>query len=175
VGGTYRADLTYTAVGGCQTRQEVYGTDEASNCCLVPKSADSAVVGFTAGTTAFVDIFLKNACADDLGMPQLSNSFTFTWSSTGLSGGTKLSSVAYPLSAGGTRTVVYGTFTTPINVDTTGAGNAATAVTANTPTGAGYKIRITFSKNLPVNPITGFSVNYKRASDAANVSCPNVP
>jgi prepilin-type N-terminal cleavage/methylation domain-containing protein len=176
-GSTYRADVTFTN-GGCQTRWTVYGTDQSSSCCLVPKSAESPidpVVGFKAGTTAFVDIFLKNACDEDLGMPQLSNSFTFTWSSTSLSGGTKLNSVVYPLSAGGTKTVPFNSGAGTVNIDTTGAGNAAKAVTALTSNGTGYKIHITFTKNLPVNPITAFTVNYKRASDLANVACPNVP
>jgi prepilin-type N-terminal cleavage/methylation domain-containing protein len=164
---TEHIDITVTETNGCVAQQSVYFRDEAQACCLVPLFDDPSVIVYTAGAD-IVDVILKNRCGELLDIDQIQ----IVWNSGITPGGTKVDSVTFPSSLGGTVTynVPGGSGTNFIVPVPAVARNVAVGQT-------NYTIRLKFSKNLTnaVSPVTTFRVEYRRPSDPANVSCNAVP
>lgn len=181
VGTYYLVDVSVTDSGGCTKTQSVQAYAAGTTCCLQNVTNDSTVFSFTSGTTNYVDIFLKNVCTNDLSLQPAGVSVTFD--STGLSNGTKIGNLIYPTtltSGSGVANCPAGfgytkciTFNWPNNNNagtfTTTALSNAQAVPASS---SAYKIRITFSNNLPRQPITAATITYRRSGiDLSDVSC----
>lgn len=150
-----------------------YQEGTASGCCLAAVANDPFVMQFTPGAD-FVDVFLKNECANDLNLQ--ANGIRITWDAAnpGLASGTQLRSIDFPTSAGSTIN------TGPIN-DATGAivrsvpSGGLTTVAASTST---YKMRINFSKPIPLtaSPLRNVCISYQRTFiDSVNQNCRIVP
>jgi hypothetical protein len=158
--------VTVTETGGCTRVETAYAGDLSQNCCLTPKSVDGTVVSFTSGTQD-VDIFLKNECGVPLTLT--SSAVTITWNRTG---GQKLETVTYipPTGSSTVATIANAnqgdsplTVSTPLGTPTVPAGATT------------YKIRVHFKNAASSNPISGFTVVYRRSIDTVDQSCPTVP
>jgi prepilin-type N-terminal cleavage/methylation domain-containing protein len=148
-----------------------YQEGTASGCCLAAVANDPFVMQYSPGAD-FVDVFLKNECSNILNLQ--TGGIRITWDSTGLTAGTQLRSIDFPATAGGT--VNSGN----IN-DSSGAvvrsvpGGGVTAVAAGSTT---YRMRINFSKPLPVatSPLRNVCISYQRPGiDTSNQNCRIVP
>jgi len=187
VGSEYMAEITYTDNSGCTKRARIYLINEGIGCCLQNLATSSAVVSFTAGTTSYVDVYMRNICGSDLTLQ--TNGISVTYSQTGLTGSPtpKIDKVEYPttLSSGtGVANCTFDAsqkcFTYTFGGNTSDSNNpflvpiatAAKVITANTTT---YRFRVKFTQNLSRQPITGLTILYRRSSDLANVSCPVIP
>jgi len=181
VGTYYLVDVSVTDSGGCTKTQSVQAYAAGTTCCLQNFSNDSSIISFTAGTTSFVDIFLKNVCTNDLNLQP--TGVSITWDSAGLSNGTHIGTLIYPTtltngSGVGNCPSGFGytkciTFNWPNNNNpgtfTTTALSSAQPVPASSST---YKIRITFNNNLARQPITASTITYRHTSlDTSDVSC----
>jgi len=190
VGTTYLAEVTFTDTNGCTRRGRVYFLDEGLSCCLQNLTTSSSVISFTAGTSKFVDVFARNICTNDLTVQ--GNGIVFTWSSTGLTGSPapKLDKVEYPTTATTGTNVApcswnsaikcysydprpnqnAGTFTVPT---TLAAGVAQPSVIPLSSTS--FRVRVWWTQNLAKQPITNFSVDYRRTGDTSTTTCATVP
>lgn len=150
-----------------------YEEGTASGCCLRAAADDPFVMQFTPGAD-FVDVFLKNDCANDLNIQ--SSGIRVSWDSAnpGLASGTKLESIDYPTSAGGT-------VNSGVINDSSGAivrsvpSGGLTTISASTST---YRLRINFSKPIPLtaSPLRNVCISYQRPGiDTANQNCRIVP
>ena len=157
---TNRIDVTLLDSNGCTTAYTRFVEDQVQSCCLIPFSADSTVVEFTAGESE-VDFILKNVCNGTLDI----QSVTINW--TGVS----------------PQRVLFPTATGTDSVNITGPPSATSATVSpggsviDVPAGStDYKITVKYQNTIAgSNPITGFTVRYIRQGDSTSEDCPTVP
>ena len=163
---TERIDVTVIETDGCSRVEAAYVGDMPQNCCLTPRSFDGTVVNFTPATK-IVEVFLKNVCGEAL---NLQSNLLINWTRIG---GQKLDTVQF-IGTDGTTTV----YDVP-NADEGDETLAVTIPSGTRPVAAGsttYKIRLNFTSNNALNPVTSVNVVYRRAvSDTTNQTCPVVP
>jgi prepilin-type N-terminal cleavage/methylation domain-containing protein len=150
-----------------------YQEGTASGCCLAAAANDPFVMQFTPGTD-FVDVFLKNECANPLNLQ--ANGVRINWDSTGLTPGTQLKFIEYPTSAGGR-------ISGPNLNDASGAivtSVVSGGLTQIAPVATNYRIRVNFSKPIPVtitnSPLRNVCIGYMRPGiDVSQQNCRIVP
>jgi hypothetical protein len=166
-----RIVVTVTESGGCTRSAIAWVRDMPQNCCLAPLSFDNTVVAFTPGNR-FVDIYLKNLCAENL---SLFSYLSITWQAS--RGGDKLESVRFTAPNGTTVTHTVpnnqqnnATVLVPIPIST---GTSPPAIPAGSST---YAIRVTFGRAPSSSPVVNMNVTYRRVvSDLSDVSCDVIP
>ena len=159
-----RVEISVLDENGCTKAFTRWVEDQPQSCCLLPLTADSTVMSFTAGND-FVDIYLKNVCNGTLDIQNIQ----FTWT-----GAIRPTRVLFPTASGTDTVNVPGSATSPTSV--TPGGTVIDVPADNADSTTRYKIQVKFASTLAAgNPITGFTVNYIRQTESSTEACAVVP
>ena len=162
-GDLNRVDVSVLDENGCTTAFSRWVQNQPQACCLLPQSASTGVMSFTAGND-FVEITLKNVCQGTLDIQNIE----FTWT-----GAIRPTRVLFPTASGTDTVNVPGSATSPTTVT---PGGTVIDVPADNADSSTYKITVRFASTLAAgNPITGFTVNYIRQTESTTEACSVVP
>lgn len=170
-GELYRVYVIARDANGCldiAVRYLEEGTP--SGCCLAAQVNDPLVVQYSPNSS-FIDVFLKNQCANDLQVQP--NGINIVWSTASPTpSGTQLRSIEYPHQTSGRVTQIVNNSSGTLSVTLpAGARNPITA-------GSTYRIQLQFNSILPnaTAPLTNFCVTYVRNGvEVSGQNCRIVP
>jgi len=173
-GEYYQIFMISKDTNNCQDiKVRYYLEGTASGCCLAAQANDPFVIQFTPGSS-FVDVFLKNECGNPLNVQ--TNGVRVNWDPATLPASSRLRSIDFPATAGGTVNTGNLNDATGSVITSVPSGGVTTIAASST----SYSIRINF--NIPGGvgittlPLTNVCVTYLRPGiDAANQNCRILP